>query len=75
LKKAIKRKQNDLRSEYDLSELKGAVRGKYVDRYHAGTNLILLAPDVVKYFPDEKSVNTALRSLIHIVKTSRQPAR
>jgi hypothetical protein len=38
---------DELRSEYDLSELlKGGVRGKYADRYREGTNLVLLAPDV-----------------------------
>ncbi len=55
----------ELRREYDLSKLKGGVRGKYLARYRAGTNLVLLSPDVAEYFPDEQSVNTALRTLIH----------
>jgi hypothetical protein len=63
-KKAEKRQRGEeLRREYDLSKLKG-VRGKYALRYRAGTNLVLLSPDVAKYFPDEQSVNTALRTLI-----------
>jgi hypothetical protein len=66
---------DDLRPEYDLSKLKGAVRGKYVDRFNAGNNLILLAPDVVEYFPDDESVNSALRSLIGIVKAQRHLLR
>ena len=38
---------DELRSEYDLRELlKRRVRGKYARRYHAGTNLVLLDPDV-----------------------------
>ena len=37
---------DDLRPEYDASVLKGGVRGKYLERYRAGTNLALLAPDV-----------------------------
>jgi len=44
--------------------LKGGTRGKYIARYRAGTNLVLLSPDVAAHFPDEQSVNTALRSLI-----------
>ena len=60
--------QDDLRREYDLSKLRGDVRGKYVARYRAGTNLVLLSPDVAKYFPDEQSVNTALRTLIPAAK-------
>jgi len=31
---------DELRPEYDLSQLKGGVRGKYVQRYNAGTNLV-----------------------------------
>ena len=60
---------DDLRPEYDLSKLKGGVRGKYAKRFQKGTNLILLSPDVAKYFPDEQSVNAALRSLVGIAKT------
>jgi hypothetical protein len=68
-KKTEKRERHDeLRREYDLSKLKGAVRGKYTARYRAGTNLVLLSPDVAAYFPDEQSVNTALRTLIHVAK-------
>jgi hypothetical protein len=55
---------DDLRPEYDLSVLKGAVRGKYLDRFRAGTNLVLLAPDVRAAFPTDESVNQALRSVM-----------
>ena len=55
---------DDLRPEYDLSKLKGGVRGKYLKRYRAGTNLALLAPDVRAAFPTDEAVNQALRSLI-----------
>ena len=60
--------KDELRREYNLSELKGGVRGKYAARYRRGTNLVLLSPDVAQYFPDEQSVNTALRTLIHVAK-------
>lgn len=60
--------KDELRREYDLSQLKGSARGKYLDRYRKGTNLVLLSPDVAQYFPDEKSVNSALRTLIHIAR-------
>jgi len=60
-KKAEKRvRRDELRREYDLSKLNGGVRGKYVERFRAGTNLVLLSPDVAKHFPDEQSVNQAL---------------
>ena len=69
MKKANNKKMaDDLRPEYDLSKLKGGVRGKYAKRFQQGTNLVLLSPDVAKYFPDEQSVNAALRSLVGIAK-------
>ena len=67
--------RDELRREYDLSRLNGGVRGKYAERYRAGTNLVLLSPDVAEYFPDEQSVNKALRSLIHGAKRPLRRAR
>jgi hypothetical protein len=72
-KKTEKLKLSDeIRPEYDLSKLKGGVRGKYAARYSAGTNLVLLSPDVAEHFPDDRSVNTALRRLI---QRARRPVR
>lgn len=56
--------QDDLRPEYDLSQLKGGVRGKHYQRYRAATNLSLLEPDVRAAFPTDEAVNRALRSLM-----------
>lgn len=60
----MKQRRNELRSEYDLASLKGGVRGKYYKRAQAGTNLVLLAPDVARVFKDSNSVNRALRRLL-----------
>jgi len=60
-----------MRDEYDLSKLKGAVRGKYHDAYHSGTNLVLLQPDVAAAFPDSESVNEALRALLKVAARVR----
>jgi hypothetical protein len=67
--------RNGLRREYDLSKLGGGLRGKYAARYKAGTNLVLLSPDVAEYFPDEQSVNSVLRALIHAAKGPRRRSR
>ena len=60
--------QDELRPEYGEAELaellKNGVRGKYVERYRQGTNLVKLAPDVAAAFPTEQSVNEALRKLL-----------
>jgi hypothetical protein len=60
-------RRDDVRQEYDFSKRSG-VRGKYIQRYRAGTNLVLLSPDVAEHFPDERSVNKALRTLIQSTK-------
>jgi hypothetical protein len=55
---------DDLRPEYDIAKLKGGVRGKYAERFRAGTNLALLAPEIRAAFPTDEAVNQALRSLL-----------
>lgn len=62
----MKKQIDELRPEYDLSQLKGCVRGKYAARARQGTNIILLAPDVAEIFHDDTSVNEALRTLIRL---------
>ncbi len=54
---------------HDLKKLlKGGVRGKYVERFREGTNLVLLEPDVAKAFPDAQAVNEALRLVIQLTE-------
>lgn len=66
--------KDDLRPEYDLRQLlKGGVRGKYAQRFHAGTNLVLLDPDVRKAFRSEKAINQALRLVIELRKVESSP--
>ncbi len=64
MNKAEDEADDDLRSEYDASVLTGGVRGKYLERFRAGTNLALLAPEVRAAFPTDEAVNRALRSLM-----------
>lgn len=68
MKKVEDEQEDELRPEYDLSQLKGRVRGKYAERYREGTNLVLLDPDVAAAFPDAKTVNEALRLLIDVAQ-------
>ena len=53
----------ELRPEYDLDRLKGGVRGKYRERYAAGTTVVI-EPELAAAFPDSKAVNDALRELL-----------
>jgi len=60
---------DDLRPEYDLKELlSGAEQGRYAERFRRGTNLVLLEPEVAAAFPDEQSVNEALKLVIELTK-------
>ena len=74
-KELAKRRSDELRPEYDLASLKGGVRGKYYKGATAGTNLVLLEPDVARAFPDSSSVNRALRLLQEIATKSSRRAR
>ena len=62
--------EDDLREEYDDTLLKNGVRGKYVQRLAAGSNIVRLAPDVAEAFPTEESVNEALCLLLKVAKTT-----
>ena len=72
---SVKRRDDDLRPEYDLAQLKGGARGKYYELATAGTNLVLLEPDVARAFPNSASVNRALRLLRDVAMTSSRRAR
>ena len=61
MKKAKKPKPDGtMRAEYDFS---GGVRGKYAQRYAAGSNVVVLDPDVARLFPTARAVNATLRTL------------
>ena len=66
--------QDELRTEYDFASMTGGVRGKYAERYRQGVNIVKLEDDVAASFPDAKSVNNALRSLIKIAKSTAKHA-
>ena len=59
-----------MRNEYRREHLGKGIRGKYSEEYKKGTNLVLLSPDVAAAFPDEASVNEALRSLLKVARQS-----
>jgi hypothetical protein len=63
------RNDPDLLAEYDFRRV---VRGKYAKRYSEGTNVVVIDPDVIEYFPDNQSVNQALRNLVAIIKRCRK---
>jgi hypothetical protein len=66
----MKKRHNDIEmlNEYDFS---GGIRGKYAQRYEKGTNVVVIDPDIVRYFPDHDTVNESLRSLVPIIKMQK----
>lgn len=71
MKKKTDEPDDEMRPEYDFSKLKLVGRGIYAKRYRSGTNLVLLEPDIRAAFPDDESVNEALRV---IIKAGKQQA-
>jgi len=63
------RNDPDMLEEYDFSP---GVRGKYAGRYSEGANVVVIDPDVAKYFPDHDSVNESLRSLVAILEKRKK---
>lgn len=56
---------DEMLPEYDWSK---AVRNPYAARYAAGSNVVVLEPDVAALFPNATSVNEALRSLAKVME-------
>ena len=62
---------DDMREEYDFS---GGVRGKFAERFAAGSNVVVLDPDVADFFTDSTSVNDALRTLANLARKQAKKA-
>ena len=69
--KKVREKNDDMLREYDFSQ---GVRGKYARRYARGNNVVVLEPDVAKFFPNADAVNSSLRSLADIIRRRKSPA-
>lgn len=53
-----------LRDEYPENLIGSGVRGRFTKSYRAGTNIVLIDPDLHELFPDSESVNRALREYV-----------
>ena len=65
---------DEIKPEYDWSK---AVRNPYAARDAAGSNIVVLEPDVAAVFPNAASVNEALRSLASVIaaRAPKSPTR
>jgi hypothetical protein len=65
-------RNSEMLGEYDFSN---GVRGKYIDRFPKGCNVVVLEPDVAQVFTDSESVNQALRALAGIIQHQSEKAQ
>lgn len=54
--------------EYDFSK---GTRGKYAQRYRAGSNVVIIDDDLATSFPTAESVNAALRRQLEVERAAR----
>ena len=66
------RRDDEMRDHYDFT---GGIRGKYARRYAEGTNVVVLDPDVARFFPNREAVNETLRAVPQIVQIQRRRRR
>ena len=63
------RKDDEMRDHYDFT---GGIHGKYARQYAEGTNVVVLDPDVARFFPNREAVNDTLRAVVRIVQIQEQ---
>jgi hypothetical protein len=61
-----------MKQEYDFSK---GVRGKYLMRYQAGSNVVVLDPEIAAVFKDSEAVNDALRALMRAAGHGKTSSR
>ena len=75
MKKARRKSTDELRPEYNRSDLGALARGKYTQRVAETTNIVVLDPRVSKAFPNDRAVNKALRGLLRKRKSSARSTK
>ena len=63
------KKENEMLEEYDFTN---GIRGKYAKAYQEGTNIVKIDKQLLEFFPDEKSVNDALKNLAKIIENQHK---
>jgi hypothetical protein len=73
MKKANRKPTDELRPEYKRSDFGPLVRGKYAQKVAEATNVVVLEPQVAQAFPNDRTVNKALRGVLRNRKVSARP--
>jgi hypothetical protein len=72
MKKTDHNTNGEMRLEYDFARMKGGIRAKYLKRLRERTNVVVLEPEVAEAFPNEQSVNQALRGVLNTARAVRR---
>jgi hypothetical protein len=65
-----------MRPEYRRFDFKKLERGKFYQRVVAGSNVVVLDPEIAKAFPSSAIVNRTLKNLLELAKkSSRRKSR
>ena len=71
-KNSIKKQDNyELNDEYDLSKMIIISKGRFDPQRRLGSNIVVLEPDIAKAFPNDETVNEALRLLLKASKLTK----
>ncbi|MCK9388524.1 MAG: hypothetical protein M0Q22_09065 [Sulfuritalea sp.] len=63
---------DELRAEYRREDFGPMVRGKYAKACREASNVVVIAPEVQKAFPNAQAVNDALRGLLELARRARR---
>ena len=74
MKKPAKSTTDDLRPEYDMTELlEGGEVGKHANHYQASSNLVLIDPEIRGQFRSSKDLNDAPPPRHRVTQNRWQP--
>jgi hypothetical protein len=68
-KKSPKPNNGAMRAEYDFGK---GIRGKHAAQYAAGTNVVVIEPDLAAEFPTAEEVNETLRAVAQLLQRRRK---
>jgi hypothetical protein len=69
-KASIKMAEKDI-PEFKRDQLGVGVRGKYLNHFLQGSNVVVLQPEILKAFPTSEAVNKALANMLAFAKETQ----
>jgi hypothetical protein len=66
---------DEMRAEYRREDFGAMARGKYAKACREASNVVVIAPEVQKAFPNAQAVNDALRGLLELARRAPRARR